>query len=175
MRAPRYKLAGALVFITLAFFCVLPATASALSISTRISDQSTEVSGGDRLYFDVEIKYPENTERKDLRIEYQIREEGQVIASEKVLRAVETQTSFLDYVVVPKSAKSGMHDLHIIVEDYVGLHKEVSATFNVRKGIDQLTAYFFVLLGAVILVGVLVFIQVHLVMRRMQEQQHAEH
>lgn len=173
LRSPRRLIvAGALAYIAVGALLVIPASSSALSIVARISDQTTEVSGGDRLYFDIEIKYPENVGRKDLRIEYQIREDGQVVASEKVLRAVETQASFLDYIIVPKSTKSGMHDLHVVVEDYAGLHKEVSASFHVQKGIDQLTAYFFVLLGAVVLVGILVFFQIHLVLRRIKEQQH---
>lgn len=145
---------------------LLPHSAHALNIAARISDQSTEVSGGDRLYFEVEIKYPENPRRKDLRVEYQILEGGDIIASEKVLRAVETQASFLDYIVVPKSTKKGIHDLNVIITDYEGLHQEVSATFKVLKGIGEVGTYFFILLGAVLLVGILVSVQVWLALRR---------
>jgi len=155
----------------LAFGCIsflLPFPAQAISISARISDQSTEVSGGDRLYFEVEIKYPENPQRKDLRLEYQIIKpdpagtpgNGEIIASEKVLRAVETQISFLDYIVVPKSTQSGTYNLQVIVTDYSDLHKEVSATFKVTKGQDQIVTYFFILIGAMLLVAVLVIIQI---------------
>lgn len=153
------------------FFCALFLCAPsvyALNISARIGDQSTEVAVGDRLYFEVEIKYPENQTRKDLRIEYQILENGKMIASEKVLRAVETQASFLDYIVVPKSTKSGTHDLNVIITDYDGkLNKSVSATFKVLKGADKITTYFFIMLGAILLVAVLVIF--HIIAERMKE------
>jgi len=134
--------------------------AYALNIAARISDQSTEVIGGDRLYFEIEIKYPENPRRKDLRIEYQIFEKGEVIASEKVLRAVETQASFLDYIVVPQSTKSGLKELNVIITDYEDLHQEVSASFKVLKGRNQTEIYFYILLGAIFLVAILVIMQI---------------
>lgn len=145
----------------LAFSVVfIPSPAYALNIAARISDQSTEVVGGDRLYFEVEIKYPENPRRKDLRIEYQIIENDDIIASEKVLRAVETQASWLDYIVVPQSTRRGVKELHVIIEDYESLHQEVSATFRVLKGKNQVEAYFFILLGAILLVAILVAFQI---------------
>ena len=147
---------SAILFVAVSF----PLSAHALSLSAYISDQSTEVSPGDRLYFDVEIKYPENPARRDLRLTYEILEDGKSIANEKVLGAVETQASFLDYIVVPQSIKGGAHELKVTVEDYNALHQEVSASFKVIKGIDQVTVYFFILLGAVVLVGGLVLAQI---------------
>ncbi|KKU86788.1 MAG: hypothetical protein UY16_C0048G0003 [Candidatus Gottesmanbacteria bacterium GW2011_GWA2_47_9] len=147
------------------FYIFIP-RAYALNIAARISDQSTEIIGGDRLYFEVEIKYPENPRRKDLRIEYQIIENGELIASEKVLRAVETQASFLDYIVVPQSTKSGIKELNVIITDYEDLHKEVSATFKVLKGRNQTDTYFFILLGSILLVAALVIIQIRATRRR---------
>lgn len=148
------------VFAIMGAFVALPLSAYAMNVATRISDQYTEVIPSDRLYFEVEIKYPENPTRKDLRIEYQIVEDGKTIASEKVLRAVETQASFLDYIVVPQSAKSGTKELKVIIEDYETLHQEVSATFRVLRGRNQLETYFFILLGAILLVAVLVIIHI---------------
>ncbi len=166
----KHKFHNTILLLLFALGCVFstyPSKAHALSVAARISDQSTEVIGGDRLYFDVEIKYPENPVRKDLRIEYQILEDGNIIASEKVLRAVETQVSFLDYIVVPKSAKSGIHTLNVIVTDYDGtLNQSVSATFKVLKGIDQVTTYFFIILGAILLVAILVIMQIIAARRR---------
>ncbi len=54
-------------FIVGGFF--IPQSTSALSIATYISDQSSEVLSGDRLYFQVEVKYPENQDRIDLRVD----------------------------------------------------------------------------------------------------------
>lgn len=155
-----YRWTKVLIACAVIVVCMPLTHAQAISIAARVSDQSTEVMGGDRMYFEVEVKYPENTRRKDLRIEYQMVEDGEVIARERVLRAVETQMSFLDYMVVPKSAKGGMHELMVIVEDYEDLHEEVSASFKVNKGADQVTVYFFILLGAILLVSTLLFFQI---------------
>lgn len=153
--------------ITILFFLfVYTASAYAMSIAARISDQSTEAMGGDRLYFEVEIKYPENPRRKDLRLEYQIIEDEEVIASEKVLRAVETQASFLDYIVVPQSIQSGTKELRVIIEDYEMLHREVSASFRVLKGRNQVEVYFFIIIGAVLFVAALVVMQILTANRR---------
>lgn len=147
-------------------FFVLPTPTRALSITAHISDQSVEVIGGDRLYFEIDIKYPENPRRKDLRLEYQIVEGGEVIASEKVLRAIETQASFLDYIVVPQSVQSGTKELRVIIEDYETLHREVSSSFHVLKGKNQVEVYFFIIIGAVLLVAVLVVMQILTANRR---------
>ncbi len=138
----------------------------ALSVTARISDQYAEVIAGDRLYFEVEVKYPENSRRKDLRLTYTIVQNKEAVAGAKVLKAVETQASFLDYIVIPKSVKSGVAELTVTIEDYENLHKEVSASFKVLKGRDQLQTYFFILLGAMALVASLVVIQIVAANRR---------
>ncbi len=146
---------------------IAPTAAHAFSVDAIISDQSTQVSGGDRLYFEVDIKYPENTTRQDLRLEYQIKENGKVIETEKVLRAVETQASFLDYLVVPKDIKGGIHELNVIVKDYKGnLNKSVSATFDVTQGIDEITKYFFIILAVILFVTLLVIVQIFILSRK---------
>ena len=112
------KRATAQAVLALVLFFVSAPSVSAFSLTTRIGDQSTELKAGDRLYFDVEIKWPENDRRQDLRVEYQILSDGEVIASEKVLRAVETQASFLDYIVVPQNALEGIKELNVLIETY---------------------------------------------------------
>lgn len=152
------------------------APSHAMNVAVRISDQHTEVVGGDRLYFEIDIKYPENPSRKDLRLEYRIvkplregERGGEAIASQNVLRAVETQASFLDYIVVPESVASGEYELVIVVRDYEKLNKEVSATFRVLKGREQVVAYFFILLGAITLVAALVIF--HIISERKRTRQ----
>ncbi len=134
--------------------------ALALDISATIQDGYTQVVPGDRLYFEVDVKYPENNGRKDLRLTYDIVQNNKTVSEEKVLKAVETQASFIDYIVVPKGANSGLTTLQITIEDYQGLNKNVSASFTVLKGRDAIQSYFFILLGAIGLVMVLVVIQI---------------
>jgi len=65
--------------------------------------------------------------------------------------------SFLDYIVVPQSAKSGTKELKVIIEDYESLHQEVSATFQVLKGRNQVETYFYILLVAILVVTQIIF------------------
>lgn len=155
-----------IVMLTLGVSLALPCYAYAFSLTTRIGDQSTEVKAGDRLYFDVEIKWPENPRRQDLRVEYQILDNGEVIASEKVLRAVETQASFLDYLVVPTNTKSGMKEFNVIIQTYDGsLKEELKATFYVMETSNQTLLYFLILAGAIVLVVALVVFQIIMLSR----------
>ena len=99
---------------------------------------------------------------KDLRLNYEIlTQDGEVIAQSKVLKAVETQASFMDFIVIPESADSGMHIIKVKISDYEILSEEVEASFYVTSGSGgQIKMYFFILLGVVILVGVLVVINI---------------
>lgn len=156
--------------LAIVIFAFMVTPLYAMNISVRIGDRNTEVLGGDRLYFEVEIKYPENPQRKDLRLEYQIIKDDTVVARQKVLRAIETQISFLDYIVIPERAESGEYELNVIVTDYEKLHKEVSATFKVLKGREQVATYFLILLGAILLVAILVISHIIAEQKRRREQ-----
>lgn len=150
-----------IIFFLILFPALIPTTAHALSLDAVISDQSTQVAGGDRLYFEVDIKYPENQTRQDLRLEYQIKKGAKIIITEKVLRAVETQASFVDYMVVPKNIKGGIYTLNVIVKDYKGnINESVSETFRITKGFDETTKYFFIILAVILFLAMLIFFQI---------------
>ena len=137
------------------------ASISALSIVVHVPEKYTDVNAGERFYFEIEVKYPENPSRKDLRLNYEIvDEDDNIIAQSKVLKAIETQASFIDFIVIPESANSGLHIIKVDVSDYEVLSEEVSASFNVVSRGSQLKIYFFILLGATILVGILVVINI---------------
>ena len=160
------KRATAQAVLALVLFFVSAPSVSAFSLTTRSGDQSTELKAGDRLYFDVEIKWPENDRRQDLRVEYQILSDGEVIASEKVLRAVETQASFLDYIVVPQNALEGIKELNVLIETYdQSLSEKISATFYVAATENKLLVYFIILAAAIGLVVLLVIVQIAMIMK----------
>ena len=143
------------------------ASVSALSIVVHVPEKYTDVSAGERFYFEIEVKYPENPSRKDLRLNYEILNDDEVIAQSKVLKAIETQASFIDFIVIPESAESGLHIIKVKISDYKGLSKEVSASFHVTSaGSGQIKTYFFILLGATIFVGLLVLINIVMGKRR---------
>ncbi len=137
------------------------ASVSALSVVVHVPEKYTDVVAGERFYFEIEIKYPENPSRKDLRLNYEISKDGEVIAQSKVLKAIETQASFMDFIVIPESADSGMHIIKVKIQDYETLGEEVEASFHVTtSGGEQIKLYFFILLGVVILVGILVVVNI---------------
>jgi len=154
-----------ILFLTFSFFSVT--SVKALSIAVHVPEKYTDVQAGERFYFEVEIKYPENPTRKDLRLEYEIKKNNKIIAQSKVLKAIETQASFMDFIVIPESAEGGLHVVNVKVSDYEILSEEVSSSFQViGEGADQVKMYFMILLGVVILVGVLVVINITISRRR---------
>jgi len=120
------------------------ASVSSLSIVVHVPEKYTDVSSGERFYFEVGIKYPENSLRKDLSLNYEILDgENNVIAQSKVLKAVETQASFIDFIVIPEIAETGLHVIKVRITDDGSLSEEVEASFHVVRRGGQLKLYFF--------------------------------
>jgi hypothetical protein len=149
------KLIILLVFLSVGWL-FFPLSVLALGIGIHVPEKYTEVQAGDRFYFEMEIRYPENPARKDLQIEYNILENGRIIATSKFLKAVETQASFMDYVVIPDSAKKGMHEIDAVVTDYGQLNATVSASFRVAEKDSEIKIYFYVIIGFIFLFGLII-------------------
>lgn len=140
---------------------------SALSIVTHVPEKYTDVHAGERLYFEIEVKYPENPTRKDLRLEYEIKKDDEIIAQSKVLKAIETQASFMDFIVIPESAEKGMHIIKVKITDYEDLSEEVSASFHViGKKEDQMKMYSFIIISVVVIVGLLIMVEVYVIRKK---------
>jgi len=77
---------------------------SALSLVVHVPEKYTDVHAGERVYFEIEVKYPENPTRKDLRLNYDILKDNAIISQAQVLKAIETQASFIDFIVIPEGA-----------------------------------------------------------------------
>lgn len=154
----------ALIFITYCLFAALEA--HALSVEVYVPEKYTIVEAGERFYFQIDIKYPENPKRKDLRMIYQIKKGEELIAESKFLKAVETQASFMDFIVMPENVQKGLYFINVVVSDYENLREEISATFHIiaskRK---EIQTYFFIILGAIIIVAILISAQIWLIKR----------
>lgn len=135
---------------------------SALNLVVHVPEKYTDVVAGERFYFEVEVKYPENPSRKDLRLEYEIlTQNGELVAQSKALKAIETQASFIDFIVIPEGSDPGFHIVNVKVKDYESLSEEVSASFNIKKaGGDEILLYLIAIIGAIILVGILVILTI---------------
>lgn len=154
---PKVALIAAILVLTVALPCH---RASALSVVVHVPEKYTNVLAGDRFYFEVDIQYPENPSRKDLRLEYDILENGEVIAQSKLLKAVETQASFMDYIVIPTTAKSGLYDVSVNITDYADLNETASASFHVDAVNNNLLYYFLALFAAIVAFGVFVMVEI---------------
>ena len=136
------------IFVLFLFFVKF---SSGLSVTVHVPEKYVYVTSGERFYFEVEIRHPESEGREDLKISYEIvNEKGDSIAKSKVLKSVETQASFIDFIVIPESTKKGIHFIKVGVENQDKLDKEVEVSFNVRKELG-FEIYFFILLGLIIL------------------------
>ncbi len=144
------------------FFINLFSSVSSLSVSVHVPEKYTSVVAGERFYFEIDIRYPENPARKDLRLEYEIlTENGDMISQSKALKAVETQASFIDFIIIPEIAENGLHIINVKVKDYETLSEEVGSSFHVRSsGIEDLKLYFLLIFGAIIFVGILVALSI---------------
>lgn len=147
-------------FIFLFLFVFSLSFSSSLSAVVHVPEKYTDVNAGERFYFEVSVKYPENPQRKDLRLTYEVlNSDGELVSQSKALKAIETQASFIDFLVIPESANSGLHTINVKIEDYELLSEEVSSSFNVKGNkLEQLQVYFFILLGAIFFVGFLVIL-----------------
>jgi len=157
----RFALKQILILATLALACVFAQPAFAMNVSVSIPEKYTTVQPGERLYFELAIKYPENKTRKDLRLHYQIVQNGNVLTQTKVLRAIETQASFMDFITVPMQIKAGSYVLNIVIEDYEHLHKEVSVSFAITpKRNPTLILAGGAVLGILFLIVLLLIVQI---------------
>ena len=118
----------------------------ALSFSVEVPKEYAKVAPGEKVYFEIRVLYPENTERKDLILEYTILDkEGDVIARSDTLRAIETQLSLLDSVIVPDYVDVGGYSVNVRIRDSEGLNEQASASFNVlRKGMNWAVVFLWI-------------------------------
>jgi len=157
------------VAIFLAVISFYPYSSSAMSLSVKVPEKYVEVEAGQRLYYEINIKYPENPKRIDLRLEYIITKDGKDITGAKVLKAIETQASFMDFIVIPESAKTGKYSISVIVSDYGSLREEVQADFQVIPNqAKKIAGYFFILLAAITLTIILGVVQIYIVKKKGQ-------
>ena len=135
----------------------LPGSVSAMTITVSIPEKYSEVKAGEKVYFETEVKWPENTGRKDLRIEYSVSDKkAEDVAYLKVLKAIETQASFMDSISIPESVAPGMYIIRMKIGDYKDLDQEVAASFRVAKGGNAIQTYLFIIIGLLSVITIIV-------------------
>ncbi len=158
-----------IVLLNLLFVSILFVNlSSAMTATINIPEKYSQVSAGERIYFETEVKWPENTERKDLRIEYSIKDNSaQEIAYLKVLKAIETQASFMDSISIPESTKAGTYKIFLTISDYKELNQEIAVSFKiVKKPGDLFNFYLPIILGVVGLIAIVVVIELFILINK---------
>ncbi|HVU06714.1 MAG TPA: hypothetical protein VHE10_02935 [Candidatus Paceibacterota bacterium] len=128
--------------------------ARAASVTVYVPEKYASVHAGERLYFQIEALFPENDMRRDFQISYRVLEDGKPIADAEFVKAIETQASFVDFVIVPEKAKAGRHAIEVRVSNAQVTDAKASASFDVESDFNWLVFYAGVLLAAVAAVGV---------------------
>jgi len=151
------------------FLILCSILASALTISFSIPSQYQEVRPGNPLYMQTEIKWPENTIKQDLTVEYSVKgqKSNEDIAYLKVLRAIDTQASFLDSILIPSGTKPGVYITYENISNSGNLSEQTAASFNVVQGDpDIFRTYLFVIGGVVGLISILVITELFILLKR---------
>ncbi len=152
---------GIILLFALFLLFISLSNLSALSVVTHVPEKYHVVYPGERIYFQVEVKYPENPTRVDLKLNYIAEKDGNVIAQSKVLKAIETQASFMDFLIIPEDAEESLHIIKIEIRDYGDLSEEVETSFKVqKKGLDRIAKYFFITIGGMVILGILIMINI---------------
>jgi hypothetical protein len=145
----------------------MPDLVLAMSIAIGIPEKYSEVKAGEKVYFETEVKWPENVGRKDLRIEYSVKDkDGAETAYLKVLKAIETQASFMDSISIPESTPPGLYKISAEFNDYKDLSQEVVASFNVAKAGNSVEKYLFIIIGVLGIVVLLVLVEMVVLMKK---------
>jgi hypothetical protein len=158
----------AILFIPLFLVVLLlPGFASAMVATISIPEEYSEVKAGKTVYFETNIQWPENHTRKDLRIEYSVKNAGgEEVAYLKILKAIETQTAFMDHIPISESTRPGLYKIYVTISDYKDLNQEVAASFNVTKSGNNIQTYLITIVGVICIVTLLVVIEIFVLMRR---------
>jgi len=144
------------------------AQAKAMSATVNIPENYAEVHAGEKVYIETEIKWPENDYRKDLIIEYSVKDKnGDEIAYLKTLKAIETQASFMESITIPDSTKGGTYRVDVTVKDYEELNHDIVASFKViEMGNDLVNTYIMIILVVVVFIAILLTFNVILLTKR---------
>ena len=163
MKAKYPTLAFAILILVAA---ALPIPVSAMSITVGIPGKYAEVKAGESVYFETEVKWPENTSRKDLQIAYSVKDkDGKEVAYMKVLKAIETQASFMDSITIPESTVPGLYKITATITDYKDLNQDVMASFNVISSGGAIPTYIFIVIGALSTLIIFLIIRISIMTR----------
>lgn len=162
-----FKCRTTLFIVSFMAVLAVPSLVLAMSITVGIPEKYSEVKAGEKIYFETEVKWPENVGRKDLQIEYSIKnKDNNEVAYLKVLKAIETQASFMDFISIPESIPPGMYKIIAKFNDYKDLNQEAVVSFNVDKAGNNVEKYLLIIIGILGVVVLLVFAEMTVLLKK---------
>ena len=162
-----FKCRTTLFIVSFMAVLAVPSLVLAISITVGIPEKYSEVKAGEKIYFETEVKWPENVGRKDLQIEYSIKnKDNNEVAYLKVLKAIETQASFMDFISIPESIPPGMYKIIAKFNDYKDLNQEAVVSFNVDKAGNNVEKYLLIIIGILGVVVLLVFAEMTVLLKK---------
>jgi hypothetical protein len=165
--ASRFRWLGISIVVLFVGLFPLSKKAAAMSIVLSIPEKYGEVQVGEKLYFQTEVKWPENVGRKDLRVEYSVRDQNdKEVAYLKVLKAIETQASFMDSIAISESTPPGTYRIYAKFSDYGDLSQEVTASFTVARGDVASSTYIYIIIGLIGIIVLVVINTIYLLVKR---------
>jgi len=149
-----------LSLLIISFLLINPFLVSSLGLSVYVPEKYNEISAGERVYFEIDLKYPENPKRKDVELIYEIKNlNEETLIKAQALRAVETQASFIDFLITPKSMREDLYVIEISIFEYGKYLGRSSSTFHVIKEEEQsFEKYFYILFAGIVFIAIVVVI-----------------
>jgi len=150
----------------MALILVMPSI-YAISVSVSVPDKYQEIGVGGTLYFKVDLQDPETVGRHDISLKYDVMKGGNVIVSSKELKAIETQTSFLNSIKIPDSAEAGIYDIVVTVND----NESASAAFYIKGlGTGGVIDFYTIVLFTIVVIGGLALYEIDRIRRGIEKQ-----
>ena len=131
-----------------------------LETSVFVPEKYQRVQAGEMLQFQTSIK-------NIVQLDYYIKKNEIVITHSRELKAVETQASFLASIKVPEETLPGIYEIEVQINE----EESALATFYVTSSdIGQIQTYLIVLIIAIIIVGVMIFWELHRLVGRLKKR-----
>lgn len=121
-----------------------------------------EVKAGEKIYFEVDVRYPENFERKDLYIVHSVKDmSGKEVLNFQSLRAIQNRISFVDSVFIPSNFETGNYVFEIDVMEGEKKLGEAGLTFFVLNEEEiSFKQAFYILFSSMVFITFLVVLDI---------------
>lgn len=143
------------------FFLTFIPCVMAFEVDVNIPERYLDVNAGDRVGFEVDVRYPENSVKKDIEIYYEIKSGDNIVFDSSVIKSIEKSAFFIDFINLSKGLNTGTYTLNVTAVDFGDVFVYDTADFDVTGSRDEeIRTYLLVFFGiAVVFVFVFVILK----------------